>query len=261
MTNNRDKAQRLVRRDGFWYDAVMSDAASKPRWYRFTPDRFLIVLLAAVLLVWLADRFGLLGLARDSGWNVLLAIAIVCLGMLGGLIWLGVSLLLRRRFQFGLKSVLVLTVIVAILCSWFTVKKQQADRQEEAVKAIQELGGRVMYDHQLPRGQFPGQKRFLEDAVARVATYSRNLVGTDFLSYAVDVAFCGPQVTDAGLMHLEELTDLKMLILNGTQVTDAGLVHLNGLTNLIRLDLKDTQATDDGVEKLQQALPKCWIMR
>jgi len=123
----------------------MLDIVSKPRWYHITPDRFLIGLLAAVLLVLLADRLEL-GLRHGSGWNVLLAMAIVCLGMLAGLIWFGTSLLLRRRFQFGLKSLLVLTVVVAILCSWFTIKMQQANRQKEAVKAIQGLGGGVDYD-------------------------------------------------------------------------------------------------------------------
>jgi len=111
----------------------MTDAVAKPRWYHVTPDRFLIGLLVGVLLLLAADRLELLGLTRSSGWNVLLAAAVVCLGMLVGLIWFVASLLLKRRFQFGLKALMVLTAIVAIMCSWFAVKKRQSNRQKAAV--------------------------------------------------------------------------------------------------------------------------------
>ena len=67
------------------------------------------------------------------------------------------------------------------------------------------------------------------------------------------------QVTDAGLVHLKEMTKLEELWLIGTQVTDAGLVHLKGLTQLKRLRLDDTPVTDAGVAELQKALPKCAI--
>ena len=36
-----------------------------------------------------------------------------------------------------------------------------------------------------------------------------------------------PKVTDAGLKHLKELTNLKKLNINYTKITAAGLEHLN----------------------------------
>ena len=45
------------------------------------------------------------------------------------------------------------------------------------------------------------------------------------------------KVSDAGLVHLKELSKLKDLSLAVTKVTDAGLVRLKGLTNLQKLDL------------------------
>ena len=45
------------------------------------------------------------------------------------------------------------------------------------------------------------------------------------------------QITDAGLVHLKGMTNLKQLDLSRTQITDAGLVHLAGLTKLQQLDL------------------------
>ncbi len=69
----------------------------------------------------------------------------------------------------------------------------------------------------------------------------------------------GSDVTDAGLVNLKSLTNLKRLDLSFTQVTDAGLVHLKGLTKLKYLGLNRTQVTDEGVKKLQGALPNCEI--
>ncbi len=69
------------------------------------------------------------------------------------------------------------------------------------------------------------------------------------------------QVSDTGIEHLKGLTKLEVLNLRGTHVSDTGLVHLKGLTKLEELWLIDTQVTDDGVEKLQQALPNCHIIR
>jgi len=60
-------------------------------------------------------------------------------------------------------------------------------------------------------------------------------------------------VTDAGLVHLGGLAQLKTLHLWKTRVTDAGLQHLKGLTKLDFLCLDGTKVTDAGVEGLQKA--------
>ncbi len=46
-----------------------------------------------------------------------------------------------------------------------------------------------------------------------------------------------------------------------TNVTDAGLVHLKGLTNLRDLSVRETGVTDAGVRELRLALPKTKIVR
>ena len=59
--------------------------------------------------------------------------------------------------------------------------------------------------------------------------------------------------------QLKGLPKLHTLDLSGNQVTDAGLVHLEELTKLDLLMLGNTKVTDEGVKKLQQALPDCVI--
>ena len=60
-------------------------------------------------------------------------------------------------------------------------------------------------------------------------------------------------------MHLEGLSSLQYLYLDGTQITDAGLVHLKGWSSLLYLNLVALQITDAGVVKLKEALPSCLI--
>ena len=67
------------------------------------------------------------------------------------------------------------------------------------------------------------------------------------------------RVTDAGLVYLKALSNLETLTLNSTQITDVGLVHLKVMTNLQKLYLSFTQVTDAGIAELRQALPNCEI--
>ena len=59
-----------------------------------------------------------------------------------------------------------------------------------------------------------------------------------------------PNVTDAGLAHLEGLTQLRFLSLGERKITDAGLAHLKGLTELRFLGLSGGEITDAGLRHL-----------
>ena len=58
-----------------------------------------------------------------------------------------------------------------------------------------------------------------------------NVLGDDFFVDVVEVNVVHSQMGDAGLEHLEGLTQLESLSLGLTAVTDAGLVHLKGLNH------------------------------
>ena len=59
------------------------------------------------------------------------------------------------------------------------------------------------------------------------------------------------RISDAGLVHLKGLTKMKVLILTEIPITDAGLAHLEGLAKLEKLILYDTQITDAGLVHLK----------
>src|SRR5438270_804408 len=103
--------------------------------------------------------------------------------------------------------------------------------EASAVKAVENLGGKVTRDDKLP---------------------GKPVIGVHFHEIGV---------TDAALKELADLKQLTSLYLGSTQVTDAGLKELKDLKQLTRLNLADTKVTDDGVAELQKALPGCKITR
>ena len=115
------------------------DATSqaRARWFRPTPGRFYLALLAVEVLLWLSDRFGWLG--WHKGYAFLTCVAVVGVAMLVMLSWFGAALVFRRRFQFSLRALLVLVVVVALPCSWFAVEMKAA--QKAAVETIKKLSG------------------------------------------------------------------------------------------------------------------------
>ena len=270
------------------------------RWYHLTPDRLIVALLPVEGLLWLSERFQWFGFNEHKGWTVLVAIASIGVAMLVMLLWLVAALLFRVRFQFSIRSLLVLTVAVAIPCSWLAVEMKEAREQRAAVEEIRKLGGGVyaLYDYEFTSTQQPPGpvwlRRLLGDdcfvSVVKVMladtritdVWLGRLKGWTRLQ---ELELSKSKITDAGLKHLKGLTQLRQLFLGGTKVTDAGLEHLRGLMQLQDLRLNGTQVTDAGLEclkglpqlrvfvldgthvtdagvqRLRQALPKCYIQR
>jgi hypothetical protein len=168
----------------------------------------------------------------------------------------------RRFLQFSLRALLVFVLLVSLGMSWLAVRMAKARRQKEAVEAIRELGGIVLYDYNSDATVVISLTRRL--AVLPVEppgpAWAREILGVDFFSNVADVDMWGAQIGDVHLKHFRELSTLSIVDLSETQVTDAGLVHLEGLSNLTHLNLTRTRVTPEGVEKLQEALPDCEIV-
>jgi hypothetical protein len=210
------------------------------RWYCLTPDRLVIGLLAAEGLLLLAERFRWFPFNEHKGWTVLIAVASVGLVAILMLFWFAASLLFGWRFQYSIRSLLVMVVAVAVPCSWLAVEMKKAREQKKAVEAVRRLGFIDSYDYRIDLGKTPPAPEWL-----------RRLLGDEFFVSVVALYATRPQVTDAAMEHVKRLTRLKRLALNDTQLTDTALEHLKGLDQLESLTLDNTQVTDAGVGHLK----------
>jgi hypothetical protein len=202
-----------------------------------------------------------------------------------------------RWYQFSLRTLLVFVTLSAIPCSWVGMRMRQAERQAErqraAVEGItnagtEEGGGVVWYDCDddsqgiVITGKTPGPawlRRILGDdffrhPIGAIVTTDEGLVYAKRLPELQKLQAYGykwegdeghmvlaikTKVTNTGLQHLVELTQLRFLSLDYAKITDAGLGHLKRMTRLQGLSLIGTDVTEPGVRELQQALPSCKI--
>ncbi len=227
------------------YTKTMADART-PRWYRLTPDRVVVALLALEFVLLLSAWFQWFAFNRHKGWSVLVAIAGVGLALLLMFLWFLAALIFRWRFQFSIRALLLLVVVVAIPFSWLETEIQQARKQRVVVEWIVNLRGFAFYDYELdPSGDpIPGAK-------PPGPAWLRNLLGDDLLANVAEVYLTNSNVGDADLEHLKGLTQLRFLDLGGTKVGDVGLEHLSELTHLEWLDAGTTNVTDVGLKRLK----------
>ena len=210
--------------------------------YRPTFRRGLLALLAFEILLLLAEQFRWFGLVKDVGGResevltLFTGWAVVIAACLAAVLWLLVRFGFRRRFQYTLRSLFLLTLLVSIGMSWIATTMQRAKRQREVARAIEKLGGRVWWD-------FASRHE------------------ASFLSEVIYVDLSGEQVKDETLQNLKELTHLARLNLNNSDITDSQLRHLRGLAQLRWLELQTPRVTDEAVKELQQSLPNCQIDR
>ena len=228
----------------------------------------------------------------------------------------------RRWLQFSLRTMLILMLVISVPLGWFTYRLNQARKQRAVIDAIHALGGSTEYDGEsgsYTEGSYPSMAfgldslGFPDPPGCPAPVWLRRCLGDDFFVRIVGVRgdsddvleraarlphlsslSVGPlhrnpyasypvtdaglehlkessqlrtvmlnqtRVTDAGLIHLSWLIQLQHLDLSGTQVTDAGLTHLRGLTQLQYLNLSGTQVTAARVAELKGTLPKCEILR
>ncbi len=243
----------------------MTNLAPDYRWSHLAPGWLLPVLLATDGFLWLSERFRWFAFNQHKGWAVLIALASVGAFVLLMFLWFLLALTLRWRFQFSVRSLLVLPVVVAIPCNWLAVEMKAAREQREVVADVVEFGGRVVYDYQIDRSDTKSQPPappwlrgllgddFFGDVTTVIAheglshnqmffaVRGRILIGGDFVPERVkglpqlrELDMLGAPLTDAGLRHLVGVTTLQKLNLWCGPVTNAGLEYLKGLHNCER---------------------------
>jgi hypothetical protein len=192
-----------------------------------------------------------------------------------------------RWYQYRLRSLFVLTFLVAVGMSCVATTRDWQRRHREMVEAIGSMGGRVSYEltwlgkrlrqESLANVIYVDLRRgtLTEEGMAHLDHLSQlsllwldhsnitdvGLTHLEGLGQLRSLSLKSTEVTDAGLTYLRRLSKLQQLWLDDTRVTDAGLVRLEGMKQLCWLNLSNTKVTDEGVKKLRKALPECEIVR
>ena len=123
---------------------------TKTRWHHIMASWPAIILLFVEGMFWISERFEWFSFNRQKGCDVLIAVASVGLTMVLIFIWFLYALLIRQRFEFSLRSVLLLTLVFAIPCSWLAKDHAAARKQAKVEENVKKAGGVFVYDYQLP---------------------------------------------------------------------------------------------------------------
>src|SRR5437588_8923623 len=127
--------------------------------------------------------------------------------------------------------------------------------EASAVKAVENLGGKVTRDDKLPGKPVIGvhlHEIGVTDAALKELADLKQLT---WLSLTVT------RVTDAGLKELKHLKQLNTLILSQTYVTGAGLKELTDLKQLTSLNLGGTRYTDETRKEMTNPKQRTWLAR
>ncbi len=167
-----------------------------------------------------------------------------------------------------LRALFGLLLVGGMLYGWGAMSYQKARKQAEAVRAIEQAGGRVYLDYQWSDGQVipdarPPQFGWLRDLVGpalldrAVAVDLRGVEHPDdivqwllLLPYLTDMNARDTSLSDEALMTVRRLSSLTRADLAGTAVTSEGIARLGNLRRLASLSLAGTAVSDDCVEVL-----------
>jgi hypothetical protein len=132
---------------------------------------------------------------------------------------------------------MILVLIVGGGSGWILYR---ARVQREAVAAIRAGGGQVFYDFELTRVYDPEDDSYTywhsSPKKAKWPKWVEERIGIDYFATVIEVTLAQTD-TDALMAHVGRLDYLKRLsIYCDERLSDAGMAHLEGLTNLERLE-------------------------
>ena len=237
----------------------MSESQPQRRWFCPTPAWLVYASLLLTAILFLSERWRWFAFNEHKGWTVLLAVAGVGVALLLMLAWFLAALIFRRRFQFGIRTLLVLTLAVALPCSWLGVEIRRASQEHATVQAISLLGS-VVFGSDV--SDMRGERRLYPEKPSGVE-WLRRLLGDEFFGEVIIVRFChdgagDPAVAIEGLKCFPRLREIDF---EGHNVTDAWLLHLQMMDQVWYLSIRDTNVTDVGLRNIKQLpqLDMLWI--
>jgi hypothetical protein len=160
----------------------------------------------------------------------------------------------RRRAQFSLATMFV---VVTAFCVWLAWQVNRAKRQREGVAALRTLGAAVFQvdpaaSKRLAR-DLPKTHKWLGAAYVEPLEYVS-------LRHA-NALDARPEKIETALKLLKDLSGLRRLNLEGLPLTERNMKQLASLPTLSELDLGYTGVGEPALDRLQESLPKCRIIR
>jgi len=194
----------------------------------------------------------------------------------------------RRWFQFGLRSLLIATLVLCLGLGFYVNARRKSQEQWEAVRAIWKENGdlgvmgpkygvitdpilipdvpkwQISLGIDLPpftvfagsdsRRVMPQLKKLpqLEGAML----FDNDIDNSDLEAFAKFSKLkylwtASGEITDEGLLHFAKHTNFQEAHIRGAQLTDRSLAMISGLPNLKMLTWKSNQATDAGLLPLR----------
>ena len=150
----------------------------------------------------------------------------------------------RRYVRFSLRGLIVLVLLFGGWLGWIV---RSARIQREAVAAIRNVDGEAFYEWEWNNG------RVVAGGAPWAPHWLVQTFGVDYFGHVV--AVFTPIAAEDELIHIEQLPQLRHLVIGNTEVTDATLTRLKRLTHLSKLDLGNSEITDAGANDLKRALP------
>ena len=95
------------------------------RWFHPRLNWVLFALLAVEGFLLLSEQLGWFGFHEDKGNTLAIALAAVIVSMLLMFFWVVARFAFRRRFQYSLRTLLLLMLLVSIGMSWVAVRMQR----------------------------------------------------------------------------------------------------------------------------------------
>ena len=190
-----------------------------------------------------------------------------------------------HRLRFSVRALMIIVLVFGAALGWLAHLARQAQVQRSAVTVVTKAGGSVLYDWQIENGEVRIKPRtnIVSDEVPLWPKWLVDRLGVDTFGSVTDVSFRQPPgmpnsaemaealahvghlsrlkhltfietpVNDAGLAHLDGLSNLESLMLRGrNDVTDAGVAHLAGMNSLKELYLENTQISDEGLASVSK---------
>lgn len=157
----------------------------------------------------------------------------------------------RRWYQFSIVSLLILTMVVALLVARFAVP---ARRQHDAVKRITELGAEVLYDYQESGAQNPPGPAWL-----------RKLIGDDFFQRVQSVSlsndrFNSPEEVYAAIVQIRRLPTIHSLYISSPGgLNDLTVSEIARLDSLKFLSIHHVSLTAEGLAQLARLSNLSWL--